>query len=51
MLDKYLANPPNITEKLRISQSPKKTAEVVADKRNEMEAFLHKWQASWEKKE
>jgi len=51
MLDQYLVNPPTLTEKLAFSQSPKKAAEIVRDKRNEAEDFLYKWQASWDMKQ
>ncbi|KAH6696439.1 hypothetical protein BKA61DRAFT_563492 [Leptodontidium sp. MPI-SDFR-AT-0119] len=50
MLDKYLADPPTITEKLSPPQPPKETTEVVGDTANATKCFLGKWQASWERK-
>ncbi|KAH9207261.1 hypothetical protein DL95DRAFT_468813 [Leptodontidium sp. 2 PMI_412] len=50
MLDKYLADPPTITEKLSPPRLPKETTEVIGDKVNATKGFLGKWQASWEKK-
>jgi hypothetical protein len=52
MLNKYLANPLTITEKLAVPQAlKKKAAEIVEDKRNEAKEFLRNWQASWDKGE
>jgi len=50
MLDKYLADPPTITEKLSPPRLPKETSEVTGDKVSAVEKFLGEWQASWEKK-
>ncbi|KAL5317271.1 hypothetical protein ACEPPN_014366 [Leptodophora sp. 'Broadleaf-Isolate-01'] len=50
MLDKYLADPPTIAEKLSPPRPPKETTEVVRDKVSATEKFLGEWQASWEKK-
>jgi len=47
MLDKYLADPPTITEKLSPPRPPK---EVAGDKVSVTGKFLGEWQASWEKK-
>jgi hypothetical protein len=49
MLDRYLASPPTITEKLAILQTPKKIAKTDKDDRAEAKEFLCKWQACWEK--
>jgi hypothetical protein len=49
MLDKYLADPPTITEKLSPSRPLHETTEVTADKVSAAEKFLGEWQASWEK--
>jgi len=49
MLDRYLANPPTITEKLAILQTPKKIVKTDKDDRAEAKEFLCKWQAGWEK--
>jgi hypothetical protein len=52
MLDKYLADPPTITEKLAVPQGPKrKASKIVEDKRKETKEFLRDWQASWDKAE
>jgi hypothetical protein len=50
MLDKYLADPATITEKISVLPPPEKVAEVVDDKANKMKETLSQWQASWEKK-
>ena len=50
MLDKYLADPPTITEKLSPPRPPMETTEVVGDKVNATKGFVGKWQASWERK-
>ncbi|KAN0094119.1 hypothetical protein V8E51_017303 [Hyaloscypha variabilis] len=49
MLDRYLASPPTITEKLAILQTPKKIVKTDKDDRAEAKEFLCKWQAGWEK--
>lgn len=48
MLDKYLAAPVTITEKLSLPLPLKNPAEVVRDKVNETRELLRKWQAAWE---
>jgi hypothetical protein len=52
MLNKYLANPSTVNEKLAVPQaSKKKGSEIVKDKRNEAKEFLQNWHASWDKGE
>ena len=49
MLNKYLSDPPTITEKLS-STWPSKETESVGDKVNSTKEYPGEWQASWEKK-
>jgi hypothetical protein len=49
MLNKYLADPPTITEKLS-SPWPSKETKSVGDKMNSTKEYPGEWQASWEKK-
>jgi hypothetical protein len=49
MLDKWLADPPTITEKLSSPRPPKETSSV-GEKIGTSRNYIEKWQVSWEKK-
>jgi len=50
MLDRYLANPPTITEKLLLPQPPEQTVEVVEEKVTPTKELVGECEASWENK-
>ncbi|KAE8448017.1 hypothetical protein EG329_009940 [Mollisiaceae sp. DMI_Dod_QoI] len=51
MLDRYLADPQTLTEKLALPQPSKNTTTMIREKRKEAKEFLCKWQTSWGKRE
>jgi hypothetical protein len=50
MLDRYLAYPPTITEKLSLPHPREHATEVAEDKVTATKEFLWKCEAVWEKK-
>ncbi|KAH6976389.1 hypothetical protein BKA56DRAFT_674854 [Ilyonectria sp. MPI-CAGE-AT-0026] len=50
MMEKYLTDPPTITERLISSRNPANSGETIAEKEQQTKAYLEKWQASWEAK-
>ncbi|PQE04310.1 hypothetical protein CJF30_00010062 [Rutstroemia sp. NJR-2017a BBW] len=49
MLNKWLADPPTITEKLSSPRPPKETSSV-GEKIGTSREYIQEWQVSWEKK-
>ncbi|KFZ01571.1 hypothetical protein V501_09941 [Pseudogymnoascus sp. VKM F-4519 (FW-2642)] len=49
MLDKYLATPPSITEKLAFPGPPRAAKRVAKERRKKAAEYIEGWQAEWER--
>ncbi|KAH7000586.1 hypothetical protein EDB80DRAFT_866597 [Ilyonectria destructans] len=48
MMERYLTNPPTITERLISSQTTTNSSKAIAEKERQTKEYLDQWQALWE---